>query len=192
MIEIWKDIKGYEGLYQVSNLGRVRSLDRTICFTYKGYKKQMRIKSKIRVPVINRTGYYMISLCKNNIHDCKLISRLVAETFIPNPENKPQVDHINTIRTDNRAENLRWCTQQENTDNPISKNKHKAYYTEHIGKKHHCAKKCIQLTTKGEIVKIWESIVDAYLETGIDRHHISACCNNKRKSAGGYNWEFAA
>lgn len=110
MEEIWKDIEGYEGLYQVSNLGRVKSLDRKIDFkdgryaTYKGRVLSPKIKN----------GYKYVVVTQNSKYRTFLVHRLVAKAFLPNPENKPCIDHINTDRTDNRVENLRWCTHKEN------------------------------------------------------------------------------
>lgn len=117
--EIWKDIEGYEG-YQISSLGRVRSLDRII--THKNGKKEL-YRGKIRKGVKNKQGYLFLSLCKNGRSRNYFISRLVAMHFIPNPENKPYVDHIDTNPLNNRVDNLRWCTQKENMNNPISVNK---------------------------------------------------------------------
>ena len=99
--EVWKDIQGYECLYQVSNLGRVKSLRR----------------SKIRKLCKDRGGYLCVSLKKHGTVKLCKVHRLVAIAFIPNPENKPQVDHINRIRNDNRVCNLRWVTNTENQYN---------------------------------------------------------------------------
>ena len=100
--EIWVDIKGYEGLYQVSNKGRVKSLN---------YNKTGEERVLINQP--DKTGYLHVVIKGKIIN----VHRLVAEAFIPNPENKPCVDHINTIRGDNRVENLRWATTKENMNN---------------------------------------------------------------------------
>lgn len=108
--EIWKDIPDYEELYQVSNLGNVRSKKRS-----KNLKKRL-----------DRYGYFRVVLYrKNERSKSKLIHRLVALAFLENKTNKPQVDHINTIRTDNRVENLRWVTYKENNLNPITMEKYR-------------------------------------------------------------------
>ena len=110
-MEYFKNIKGYEELYQISNEGRVKSL------------KSGRWKTSIKIlkNSLMKNGYLRVNLCRNNTYEPKDIHKLVAETFIPNPENKPCVDHINGDRTDNRVENLRWCTYKENCNNPITK-----------------------------------------------------------------------
>ena len=104
--EIWKDVVGYEGMYQVSNLGRVRR-----CLGNRF--RYLRIHSKVR-------GYYYVSISKNGIAKKIRVHQLVAQAFIPNPNNKPCIDHINAIKTDNRVENLRWVTHKENTNNPLT------------------------------------------------------------------------
>lgn len=103
--EEWRPVVGYEGKYEVSSLGRIK----------------ITRKNKLMKPWKNNKGYYMISLSKAGVKEKFLVSRLVAIAFIPNPEHKPYVDHINTIPTDNRVENLHWVTQSENLANPISR-----------------------------------------------------------------------
>lgn len=120
MQEIWKNIKGYEGAYQISNLGNVRSLDRYV----KDKNRTQFIKGK-RLKKGKRNTYYVISLNKNGSRKSYQIHRLVAEAFIPNPNNYPVVNHIDENRTNNRIENLEWCTQKYN----INHSKRKMYST---------------------------------------------------------------
>lgn len=143
--EIWKDIKGYEGKYQVSNIGRVKSLAREVENKGKFRKtKKIFLRGKILTPRTSKskglkTGYYRVALQQNGEFKNFCIHKLVAEAFIPNIENKKQVDHIDTDISNNKVENLRWCSQKENNNNiktrkklsiSILKSKHKTskYY----------------------------------------------------------------
>ena len=108
--EVWKSIKDYEGLYEVSNLGRVKS------FNYRGTGKEKILKN-----IECNNGYLTVGLTKDRKQKFFFIHRLVAEAFIPNLDNKPCIDHINTIKTDNRVENLRWVNHEENNNNPLTK-----------------------------------------------------------------------
>ena len=110
MKEVWKDIKGYEGLYQVSNLGRVKS------FPKKTYSKE-----RILTNIVNVDGYNVVDLCKDGKAKRQRVARLVAIAFVPNPEDKPQVGHKDESRTNDAADNLEWVTAKENDNMPLRK-----------------------------------------------------------------------
>lgn len=110
MNEVWKDITGYEGKYQVSNLGRVKSIN------YRSTGQERILKQ-----MLNTYGYLQVGLYKDSKMKFYTVHKLVAEAFIENPSNKPRISHINTIRTDNRVDNLCWATQKEISNNPTTK-----------------------------------------------------------------------
>lgn len=112
MEEIWKDITGYEGYFQVSNLGNFRSLDRKVKYKKEGQLRNYPGKSLKTETIVE--GYQRIVLMKKGVKKRFMCHRLVAQEFIPNPENKPYVNHINGNKSDNRASNLEWCTGEEN------------------------------------------------------------------------------
>lgn len=126
-LELWSDITGYEGLYQVSNLGNVKSLNRSMMVTQERYSKPrlMRRKGKLLKPGVSyykgkASAYPVVLLCKNGIPKNHRVHRLVALHFVPNPENKPAVNHLNANTLDNRAANLEWCTITENNRHAIA------------------------------------------------------------------------
>lgn len=186
-IEVWKDIDGYLGLYQVSNLGRVKSLDRYInngkCLVF---KKGQILKIK------EYKGYCYIKLSKHHKYNQYLVHRLVAQAFIPNPENKPCIDHINTNRTDNRVENLRWVTQKENVNNPISISKMKKnhHLKNRFGKLHPSSKPIIQFTKDGEFIRKWDCIKDVERELNFSGGYVGNCCKGKYKTAYNFIWRY--
>ena len=198
-IEIWKPVVGYEGLYEVSSLGRVRSLDR-----YDG--RGHRISGCFLKPIINLKGYCRIGLSKDGKAKMFQLHRLVAEAFIPNPDNKPQIDHINTIKTDNTVflnedgsinyekTNLRWVTSKENINNPLTKTKMQINARKpskgKYGKEHHNSKPISQYTKDGEFIKTWDSIMDVERGLGIFASSISYCAKGIYKTAGGYIWRY--
>ena len=190
MIEVWKDIIGYEGLYQVSNHGRVKSLYREF-WSGKGYHILNKYPEKIMKTLINRGGYEYVVLCKDSIAKKIKVHRLVAQSFIPNPDNKPQVDHINTIRYDNHVENLRWATKSENGLNPITR---KRRSTSKMGDKNpikKIMKKVLQIDINtNEIIKTWDSAVDAAKAIGVDHSNIYRAIYGQLNTCRGYKWKY--
>lgn len=115
--EVWKPIKGYEGLYEVSNKGNVRSVDKHLMWG----NQYCLFKGKPKKAFPNSMGYLRAELYKNNQGKKYFVHRLVAEAFIPNPNNLPCIDHIDRNHLNNSVDNLRWCTQKENCNNPLTR-----------------------------------------------------------------------
>ena len=183
MNEIWKDIEGYEGKYQVSSFGRVRSLDRMVPTVHNATRM---VKGKTLTPWTDRYGYHHVNLWR----DCKMksqqVHRLVAAAFIKNPDGLPEVNHKNEDKTDNRVENLEWC----NTDYNINYgNRTKKVSATRISQAI-LGKGVEQLTISGEHVRTYDSIREASRATGADKAVIVRCCKGKTQTAGGYRWRY--
>lgn len=168
--ETWKDIKGYENLYQVSNMGRVKSLKRLILSPTGNYY------SKEKIMTINPNdgiGYVKIRLFKNSKSKPVRIHRLVAEAFIPNPENKKDINHKNGIKHDNRAENLEWATRSENETHSVKV----------LGKKHFTKK-----TMCVETGEVFNSITEAAKRYNTTCNCITRVLTGKRKTYNKKHW----
>lgn len=169
-MEVWKDINEYEGLYQVSNLGNVKSLARPK-ITSNGIRN---MPEKILKPQIQR-GYLKVMLYKDNKCKWCSIHRLVAEAFIENVEGKNQVNHINGNKTDNNANNLEWCTHSENQLHRLYVLKQKQFSIPVI---------CVELNQE------YESSSEAGKQLNICSKHIGDCCKGRRETTGGYHWKY--
>jgi hypothetical protein len=213
--EVWKDVPGYEGIYSVSTTGLIKNYGRLIV------NNGGREKPKLLKPRKDEKGYLRISLVdKNGVRTFWGIHRIVATTFIPNPDSKPFIDHINGVKDDNRVDNLRWCTTLENTHNPITYSKYlkamesqrgKTFSDEHRRKlsegrkgkhasaetralqskiKTESAKPILQLSLNGELIKEWKSSLEISKQLGIDRSAIYKCIKGKLHKTGGFKWKF--
>lgn len=172
MEEIYKDIKDLEGKYQVSNFGNVMSLN---------YRRTGRAEL---VSPGKCGGYLRVNLCKNGKMKMFFVHRLVAETFLPNPNNLPCVNHKDQTRTNNRVDNLEWCTYEYNI-NYGTRNERVAKANTN-GKR---SKKVLQFTLDGEFVREWESTRECE-RNGFDHSGVMKCCNGKQKTHKGFRWEY--
>jgi hypothetical protein len=168
--EVWKDIKGFDGLYQVSNLGRIKSL---------------RYGTNILKPFLTGKGYLTVDLCFKGKRKSVRVHRLVADAFIPNPTNKSQINHINGNKKDNSVKNLEWNTQSENINHAFKIGLNER--SEEAGKK----KKAVYQIKHGIIINQFNSISEAERITNTPRQNIRKVINGKRYSANGYQWKDA-
>lgn len=184
MQEIWKDIIGFEGWYQVSNLGRVRSLDRDIIFDNgKSKTAKMRLNGKVLSITRQTQGYSQVGLSKHNLRKSYRLNRLVANAFIPNPENKPEVNHIDGDKKNNRVDNLEWVTGKENIQHAIKTG---------LVDRRNRRKAVLQIDMEGKIVAEFDSIKSAAKNTGIQNGTICAVCKGYKHAhtAGGFYWMY--
>lgn len=175
-MEIWKDIKGYEGLYQVSNQGRVRSLN---------YLKTG--KTVVMKPVNNGVNYFSVLLTKNGKQEKNYIHRLVAEAFLENPFNLPEVNHKDENPSNNVVDNLEWCSHKYNLNYGTCKERMISKLTGRTNTKHSVP--VLQYSKTGEFIREFPSMMEAE-RSGFKCSNICKCCSGERKSHGGYIWRY--
>lgn len=164
--EVWKDIPNYEGRYQASTFGRIKSINS------KCRKTDVIMSNRS----ISMCGYQVVNLKKDGNRKSFMVHRLVAMTFIPNPNNYPIVNHKNENKLDNRVENLEWCDLKYNSSYGTIRNR----IAEKLGKRVLCV----------ELDLVFPSIGAAARNYGLHYQNISRCCRNQNRTAGGYHWKF--
>lgn len=184
--EVWKDIKGYEGIYQASNLGRIKSLDRIKHTKGRYGEMQTKIKGIILKSCANHDNYLEVVLSKNGKSKTRRVNRIIAETFIENPNNYKQVNHINGIKTDNRVDNLEWCNCKDNIHHALKNNLMKPVR----GKEHYMAKKVGKYNENNQLIEKYDTIVEAGKLNKISNTNIIQCLKGRTKTAGGYKWKY--
>lgn len=184
LVEEWRPIEGFEGLYEVSNLGNVKSVERYVFHLRYGKKF---IKEKIRKPIDSGIGYLQVVLFKNGKRKNHLVHRLVAEAFISNPNNLPQVNHKDEDKTNNNVNNLEWCTSKYNNNYGTAKARISEKHINHPS----MSKVVFQYTLNGKLIAEFPSTHEAERRTGVNRGNICSCCRGNYKSAGGYKWKYA-
>ena len=178
-MEEWRAIPGYEGLYEVSNHGGVRSLN----YNHTGAPKQLAFKH-------HKSGYSFVTLCKDKIHRNISVHILVALAFVPNPSGKPQVNHKDGDRGNNCFDNLEWVTTSENIRHSFAVLGKTSPTKGRIGKSHYAAKAVFQYALTGEFVKEWGCISDAAREIGCNPCQIINNIKGRNKTCHGYMWRF--
>lgn len=174
--EIWRDISGYEGLYQVSNLGRIKHLPRVVVRSDGRRRTFCEIISKGH---LHDTGYYVINLTKNGISKRKLIHRLVAEAFLPNPNHYPVIHHIDANKTNERAENLMWCSYSFNIKHSYEFEGHRPSMKGVFGKDNPHSDPIVQISLQGEVLAHFVNTDEAARKLNVNRSNITSCMKRR-------------
>ena len=179
MEEIWKDVPGYEGLYQVSDNGNVRRLN----WNRTGTTRNITLKP-------HKNGYRQVLLAKNGKRKMFTVHRLVAMVFIPNPDGLPHVNHIDENKANNIAANLEWCSPSYNVKYSIHRHPERRHGTVQPAWRYG-GRMITQFDSNGNLIKIWEGTPELIRDTTWGVSNIVACCSGKRKTAYGFKWRFA-
>jgi hypothetical protein len=189
MEEIWKAVLEYEGYYEVSNCGNVRSVNRII--TDKN-GINLKYKSKQLRPAPNKDGYLQVGLSKNCKTNSYCVHQLEALAFISNPENKPTVNHKDGIKRNNYIDNLEWATKSEQAIHSLKHNLRTMpnAWVGKFGSKHGASKKVSQYTKNNIFIANYGSMIEAAETTNTNKTSISKVCKGEKRTAGGYKWEY--
>lgn len=178
MIENWLPIKGFEGLYEVSDLGRIKVLEKR-----KGTNYSVLVPEGIKKPS-NNGNYFIVTICKNSTKFTRFVHRLVAQHFIDNALNLPEVNHIDGDKLNCAAYNLEWCTRAQNEKHSYEKG------LKHTGAMWGNSKAVIQYTLSGQFIKEWACFADIKRAHGFDRRVISRCCKGLTNMSHGFIWKY--
>lgn len=180
--ESWKDIPGYEGIYQASNLGRIKVLSRIIYVTRSGYRtgSYSYVAPEKIMSLSIRTNYLGVTLTKDGCNRNYTVHRLIAKTFLEDYNDKLEINHKDENKLNNCVSNLEMCTRAYN----------KNYGTGNVRSAKHRSKSVQQLDKSGNIIREWSSINEAYRQTGTSLKDIWRCCNNEKATAKGYKWRY--
>ena len=196
MKEEWRPVVGYEGLYEVSNMGRVKSVKRTVWNNSRGCYRT--VSERIMKPKDSIWGYLRVGLSKNGKEKWYMIHRLVATAFLENPQNLPEVNHIDEDKTNNNADNLEWCSSSYNLTyngraekvgkKVAEKLRGRKQSEEHIKKR---SKPIYSINKVSGLVLYWNSAHEASRVLRINQGNITRCCQGKQKTAKGYTFFYA-
>lgn len=178
-MEVWKPVRGYEEYYEVSNLGRIKSVYRLTVF--KDGRKRRFYGKILATRSVNNSGYLTVGLHDSGKTKTFLVHRIVAEAFVSNPYGRDEVNHIDQDKLNNSASNLEWCTHKENTNHGDeiergARKQRRSFY---------------QLDMDGNLIKVWHGFKQMQRETGYQRASVYRCCVGQRESYKGYKWKYA-
>lgn len=180
-IVLWRPVLGFESLYEVSNKGDIKSLNRVVNHPKSG---KLTLKGKLIRQQDNGRGYKQVTLYKEGNKYCKRVNRLVAESFLPNPEKLTQVAHLDETRWNNSLSNLKWVTPKENANFP--KFKKRISKSNKNGK---LSKRVIQKDLEKNIIKVWDSVSECG-RNGFNQGNVSSCCRGEKQKYKNYYWSY--